>query len=84
MKILLCSHMLILYFYVTINQLKETPLHIACKLGRYAIVKYMLEKGADYKVKNYFGKTCKEIAERYHKETVVKLLDEWIYKNYYN
>jgi ankyrin repeat protein len=41
----------------------NTPLHIACNLHSYAIIKRIMEAGADRDIKNLEGKTTKNVVE---------------------
>eukprot|EP01022_Parablepharisma_sp_SALTPOND_P033158 TRINITY_DN88240_c0_g1_i1.p1 TRINITY_DN88240_c0_g1~~TRINITY_DN88240_c0_g1_i1.p1 ORF type:complete len:751 (-),score=113.42 TRINITY_DN88240_c0_g1_i1:5803-8055(-) len=67
------------------KQLKETPLFLACKLGDEFMVQKLLEKGADYKAKDYCGRSCKQIAERNRHFRILELLYKWkLYKSAIN
>lgn len=49
-------------------------LHDAAKFGHAAVVKLLLEHGANADIKNKNGKTAKEIAEQHAKDSCVSLL----------
>lgn len=57
--------------------MKETPLHIASKIGNEKLIAALLNKGADAKAKDSYGRTCIETA-KYHKQTkAMQLLLSW-------
>lgn len=53
----------------------RTPLHYACKYNRYAVVKYLLDIGADCNITDLDGKSCLHFSAAYGtKNTVFELL----------
>ena len=60
----------------TTDGIGDTALMIACKNGKYEVVKALIDNGANIKVKNRFDENALMIACRYGKENVVKLLIE--------
>ncbi|KAJ8682986.1 hypothetical protein QAD02_018778 [Eretmocerus hayati] len=52
----------------------STPLHLAIERGDEAIIKYLLELGADYNMKNSDGKTSLHFADERDLKTIVKLM----------
>jgi len=46
----------------------DTALHEACQYGRLKNVKMFLENGADFALKNKYGKTPADIAARFYSE----------------
>ena len=57
-----------------INNIKETPLFIACKNGYKNIVELLLNRGADTNIKNYHGDTALMVACLHGNEEIVEIL----------
>jgi len=57
--------------------LKETPLFIACKFGHDELVEKLLSLGADWKEKDFLGRSCKDIAKKYKRSRVLQVLSYW-------
>lgn len=51
------------------------PLHVACARGHVAMVKYLLDRGADPQLKSYQGKTALDYAKEYRQKEIIKLLE---------
>ena len=70
---------ILLEYGADINRQNEkngsTPLHIAIKMENYSIVKYLLNKGADYSIQDKFRKTPKEYALQINKHEAVNLIE---------
>jgi cytochrome c peroxidase len=52
----------------------DTALHDACRFGHDAVVKALLEKGADKSIKNKDGKTAADVAKDYGKTGTAALV----------
>eukprot|EP00544_Gedaniella_sp_CCMP2646_P000648 CAMPEP_0202510182 /NCGR_PEP_ID=MMETSP1361-20130828/53161_1 /ASSEMBLY_ACC=CAM_ASM_000849 /TAXON_ID=210615 /ORGANISM="Staurosira complex sp., Strain CCMP2646" /LENGTH=400 /DNA_ID=CAMNT_0049144435 /DNA_START=34 /DNA_END=1236 /DNA_ORIENTATION=+ len=52
----------------------DTALHDACRFGHDAVVKALLEKGADKSIKNQDGKTAADVAKDYGKTGTAALV----------
>ncbi|KAJ8682988.1 hypothetical protein QAD02_018780 [Eretmocerus hayati] len=52
----------------------STPLHLAIERGDDAIIKYLLDSGADYNMKNSDGKTSLHLAYELELKPIVKLI----------
>ena len=57
--------------------MKETPLFVACKMGYDKLVTNLLELGANYKVKDFLGRSCKNIARRNGYPRIIQVLNVW-------
>ena len=57
--------------------MKETPLFIACKLGHEKIASKLLDYGADYKAKDFLGRSCKGIARRTGNKKIAQMINMW-------
>lgn len=53
-----------------------TPLMVASIYGYKDVVEYLLEKGADPKIKSKSGKTAEEYAKKSNQDEIVKMLKE--------
>ena len=59
----------------------NTPFIYACRFGDRASIKLMLDKGADWRLKNKKGQTGLVLAQQYHKrKEVVVWLEEYLNK----
>lgn len=52
----------------------NTALILACKAGRYDMVKFLLEQGADRHLSNHAGETAQSIVLNERKTLLIKLL----------
>ena len=52
----------------------ETPLHQAAREGKTHVVAFLLERGADVKIKNTIRETALDVAEQMNNEDVATLL----------
>jgi ankyrin repeat protein len=56
------------------NDRRDTPLHIACRKGNLKTVKYLLDRGADPNVFNFFRETPLLLACASDNSMIVKML----------
>jgi len=66
--------------HVFINQpdaCDDYPIHIAIKKGRLDLARWLLRAGANPQMKNYWGKTALEIAERKEDQDAIALLQQY-------
>jgi ankyrin repeat protein len=58
-----------------VDQWKYTPLHHAARKGHLSVVKLLVERGADVRVKNGRGQTASDMARSEGKKDVAEWLD---------
>jgi ankyrin repeat protein len=54
---------------------KDTPLHVAARAGNLSVVKLLVERGADVRLKDVDGQTASEWARYERQEHVAEWLD---------
>ena len=59
------------------NNVQETPLHLASRLGLLEMARFLLEHGASVNVKNAEGKTPLQLASRRKRKAIRRLLSEY-------
>jgi ankyrin repeat protein len=58
-----------------LDEWNETPLNLAAWAGHLSVVKLLVERGADVRLKNDNGQTASDVARREGKEDVAEWLD---------
>lgn len=71
------SHQEIITFINTPDACDEYPLHVSIKKKRIDLAKWLIQAGADLKVRNYWGKTPLEIAIKDENEEAISLLERY-------
>ncbi|KAJ5675422.1 hypothetical protein N7462_008319 [Penicillium macrosclerotiorum] len=54
-----------------------TALHIAVQLGKFDVIRYLMESGADMNVKDALGRTALELAKVKNQRNFVAYLENW-------
>jgi ankyrin repeat protein len=58
-----------------VDKWKYTAQHDATRQGHFSVVKLLVERGADVRVKNEDGETARDIARRFRHSDVVDWLE---------
>ena len=67
----------LLDFINTPDACEEYPIHVCIKKKRINLARWLLEAGANPKVKNYWGETPLKMAERIGDEEIIALLGSY-------
>ena len=59
-----------------VNEYNNTPLMYAVMFDRRDVVKMLLRAGADVRMKNKYGHTVFDLARRYNKKEMLKILEQ--------
>jgi ankyrin repeat protein len=59
----------------SVDKCKETPLHLAAQWGHVSLVKLLVVRGADVRLKDDYGQTASDVVRIVGREDVAEWLD---------